>query len=118
VAAALAVRSRSDGVQVSQPVFECAASGCSALPVNLGGDSEQVVLSLFGTGMRGAVGRSAATVGGVSVGVAGPVAQGQYPGLDQVNLGPLPRSLAGRGEVEIALTTSGKVANGVTVRFQ
>jgi len=118
VAAAIAVRSRGDGVQTSQPVFECAASGCSALPVNLGGDSEQVALSLFGTGMRGAVGQSAATVGGVSVSVAGPVAQGQYPGLDQVNLGPLPRSLAGRGEVEIELAAAGKAANKVTVRFQ
>ena len=35
---------------------------------------------------------------------AGPVAQGQFDGLDQLNLGPLPRSLAGRGEVEVVVT--------------
>jgi hypothetical protein len=43
------------------------------------------------------------------------VPQGQYPGLDQVNV-RLPRSLAGRGEVNIALTVDGKAANTVTVR--
>jgi len=50
--------------------------------------------------------------------VAGPVPQGQFAGLDQANLGPLPRTLAGRGEVNIMFTVSGKTANIVTVTFQ
>jgi uncharacterized protein (TIGR03437 family) len=88
------------------------------VPIDLGTASEQVILSPFGTGMRGATGQATATIGGTAVSVAGPVAQSQYAGLDQVNLGPLPRSLAGRGEVEIALTVAGKAANKVTVKFQ
>jgi uncharacterized protein (TIGR03437 family) len=58
-----------------------------------------------------------ATIGGVpAVLYAG--AQGTYVGLDQVNLGPLSTSLAGRGEVPISLTVDGKAANTVTVAFQ
>jgi len=118
VAAAIAVRRRSDGVQTAQPVFTCAAGGCSASPLSLGGESEQVILSLFGTGMRGIAGQATATVGGATVAVAGPIAQGEYPGLDQVNLGPLPRTLVGRGEVGVALSVDGKSTNIVTVRIE
>jgi uncharacterized protein (TIGR03437 family) len=120
VAAAIAVRIKSDGSQTSAPVFQCgtAAGTCVATPLDLGGDSDLVVVLLFGTGMRGASQPATATVGGVSAGVAGPVAQGQYAGLDQVNLGPLRRSLAGRGEVAIILTVDGKPANPVTVKIQ
>ncbi|MCW5977128.1 MAG: hypothetical protein KIT09_03585 [Bryobacteraceae bacterium] len=84
-------------------------------PVNLGAADDQVYLSLFGTGMRNANGLATATVGGESVGVAGPAPSSQFAGVDQVNLGPLPRSLAGRGELDIVLTVGGKTANTVTV---
>jgi mono/diheme cytochrome c family protein len=43
---------------------------------------------------------------------AGP--QGQYVGLDQVNV-LVPRALLGHGEVDVALTADGKPANVVTV---
>ena len=48
----------------------------------------------------------------------GAAAQGESPGLDQVNIGPLPRSLAGRGELDIVLTVDGRAANTVTVRVR
>jgi hypothetical protein len=35
-----------------------------------------------------------------------------------VNIGPLPRSLAGRGEVDIVLTVDGKRANTVKVNIR
>ena len=38
----------------------------------------------------------------------------QYPGLDQINI-PLPKSLAGRGDVNIDVTIAGRRANVVTV---
>lgn len=47
--------------------------------------------------------------GGVPVGFAG--AQGELVGLDQINVGPLPRGLAGRGAVDVRLTVEGKAAN-------
>jgi uncharacterized protein (TIGR03437 family) len=119
-AAAMALLVKSDGSQTSAPVFQCgtAAGSCVATPLDLGVASDQLFLLLFGTGMRGFQQQAAATVGGISVGVAGPAAQGQYVGLDQVNLGPLPRSLAARGEVPIVLTVDGKAANPVTVSVQ
>jgi len=47
---------------------------------------------------------------------AGP--QGQFAGLDQINLGPLPRALTRRGEVDIDITIEGKQANIVTVSIE
>jgi len=44
---------------------------------------------------------------------AGP--QGGYAGLDQVNI-RVPRSLAGRGNVDVVLTVDGKTANAVTIK--
>ncbi len=109
VAAAVVLRVAANGGQMSQVL-----SG----PMSVSNAAEQVYLLLFGTGMRGLQQRATATIGGTSVAVAGPVAQGQFSGLDQVNLGPLPASLAGRGEVGIALTVDGKAANLVTVTIQ
>ena len=73
---------------------------------------------LFGTGMRGFTTEATATVGGEAVAVADLLAQPDFVGLDQANLGPLPRSLIGRGEVNILLTVDGKTANTVTVNIQ
>ena len=119
-AAALAVHVKSDGSRTSELVFQCgsAAGSCVPAPLDLGTASGQLFLSLFGVGMRNASQKATATVGGVAVGVAGPVAQAEYAGLDQVNLGPLPASLSGRGEVAIALTVDGKTANQVTVAIK
>ena len=120
VAAAIAVHVKSDGSQTSDVVFQCgaAAGSCAATLLDLGVETDQVVLVLFGTGMRGFKQQATATIGGVSVPVAGPVAQSQYAGLDQLNLGPLPHSLAGRGELAIVVTVDGKVANAVTVSLR
>jgi uncharacterized protein (TIGR03437 family) len=120
VAAALAVTVTADGRQSTEVVFDqsAAAGARRGLPIDLSQTGSQVYLLLFGTGMRGAVQKAAATVGGVAVPVTGPVAQGQYEGLDQVNLGPLPALLAGRGDVEVALTVDGKAANRVTVNLR
>ena len=58
-----------------------------------------------------------ATVGDVSVPVAGPVAQGQYHGLDQINLGPLPLR-AGLGTKEIVIRQGEEISNITTVTFR
>jgi len=120
VAAALAVRVAPDGAQTIQPVFRLdPASGKQVgAPLDFGSPSDQLILSLFGTGLRH---RSSLAAVGVRVGgegaevlFAGP--QVQIEGLDQVNV-RLPRSLAGRGEVTILLTVDGQVANPVTVNL-
>ncbi len=109
IAAGLAVTVASDGRQATTSL---------SIPVDLSASGSTVYLSLFGTGMRRVQGPVTAIVGGVSVAVAGPVPQSQFVGLDQVNLGPLPATLAGKGEVNIQLTVAGKTANVVTVVFR
>jgi len=86
-------------------------------PIDLGPQSDQVFIYLYGTGLRGASSVTA-EVDGIRVAVLGPVAQGQYVGLDQMNLGPLPRALIGRGVVNVTATLDGKPANPLTVAIQ
>jgi uncharacterized protein (TIGR03437 family) len=87
------------------------------VPVDLGAPTDRVYLSLYGTGFR--LSRTVtASVGSVDVPVAGFAAVPQYQGLDVVNIGPLPRSLAGSGEVPIVLTFDTRFANGATVSIR
>jgi uncharacterized protein (TIGR03437 family) len=107
-----------DGAQTQLPVYQCgaAAGSCTPAPIDLGAESDQVILLLFGTGIRG--GKSVSVrIGGLEAPVLGASAQAQFVGLDQVNV-RLPRSLIGRGEVELVLTVDGKTANMVKVRVQ
>jgi uncharacterized protein (TIGR03437 family) len=117
VAAALLLRAAGTGAQTVEQVARLEGNAFVPAPIDLGPEADQVFLLLFGTGIRGFSAASAVqvTVGGQTVPVpfAGP--QGQFVGLDQLNVGPLPRSLVGRGEVNVVLTVDGKTANTVTV---
>ena len=42
----------------------------------------------------------------------------KLPGLDEIKLGPLPRSLAGSGKVYVRLFVDGWKSNLVTVEFK
>ncbi len=112
VAAAVFLRVDPDGTRTEGLIFDG-----SLMPVQLdfGPEGAELYVFLFGTGMRNFSGEVRVTVDGMPVPFAGPVAQGQFEGLDQINLGPLPRTLAGRGVVEIVITVDGKQANVVTV---
>lgn len=100
--------------------YDTAQQKVVAVPVSLGATTDQVYLVLFGTGIRGVSGLSEVEVeiGGTAVPVTFAGAQGDLAGLDQVNIGPLPRSLAGKGEVTIVMTVDNKRTNRVTVAFQ
>ena len=91
----------------------------TAAPVSLGPATDQVYLLLFGTGIRfrAALNLVRCFVGGVEAQVtfAGP-APG-FVGLDQVNA-LLPRTLAGRGAVDVQLVVEGMPANTVRVNIQ
>jgi len=113
VAAAQALRIGADGGRTVEALFDSA--DLSPSPLDLGPEGEQVFLLLFGSGVRGFQSEVAASVGDEAVSVLGAGAQGQFVGLDQINIGPLPRSLVGRGEVEIVITVDGLPANTVTV---
>jgi len=121
------LRVRADGSQNFEPVaqFDSAQNRFVGRPIDLGPATDQVFLILYGTGFRFRSSLSAvsAKIGGedAQVTYAGPSdATGSGlifgPGLDEVRL-RLPRSLTGRGEVNIEFTVDGKTANVVTVTF-
>jgi len=91
-----------------------------SVPIDLGASSDQIYLSLYGTGLRGfsSLSSFAVIIGGVSVPVSAATAQSQFPGLDQVNIGPLPRTLADKGESNLVLQVDGRTANTVTVTIK
>jgi|GEM_PF-1954258 len=92
-------------------------------PLDLGPESEFVVLALFGTGWR-----QVTDVSQVNVSIGTPGAQvsgsieyvGKQPtfeGLDQINV-RLPRTLIGRGEVSVSVFINYVGANVVQLKFQ
>ena len=119
VAAAVAVRVNVVGAQTPVAVFQCASSGCTASPIDIGGAGDQVFLTLFGTGLRKNSGLSnvRATIGGADAPVAFAGAQGEFAGLDQINL-QIPVSLRGRGDVPIILTVDGVTTNSVSINIR
>jgi uncharacterized protein (TIGR03437 family) len=121
VAAALALRVKADGTQQFEPVsrFDPAQNRFVATPIDLGPATDQVFLILFGTGtrFRSSLSTVSARIGGVDAPVLFVGAQGDFVGLDQINL-QIPRSLSGRGEVEIRLTADGQQANPVMVSIK
>jgi len=116
VPAAYALRVRGDA-QTVEPLlrYDDGQKQFVPLPIDLGPEGDLVFLILFGTGFR------SATASGVTVTVSGENAEVFYAGaasgfagLDQANV-LLPRSLAGKGEVNISLTADNRSANAVTV---
>ncbi len=119
LAAASAVRLAADGTQQAVPVYSVNSAGTVvASPIDLGTVTDQVYVTLFGTGLQAAgTAGVKVTVGTTSVPVqfAGP--QGSFAGLDQVNV-ILPHSLAGSGDVTLQLTASGLPANPVRLTIK
>ena len=97
---------------VTMPVanYSPSQNGWTPVPLHLGDGSDLLFLTLYGTGIRGRQNLTdvKASVGGIPVPViyAGP--QGTFTGLDQLNIGPLPLSLAGRGTVDIVVSINGQ----------
>jgi uncharacterized protein (TIGR03437 family) len=121
VAAAVALRIKADGTQSFEPVaqFDQALNRFVALPVDLGAETDQVFLLLFGTGIKFHSGLSyvSSAIGGINSEVLYAGAAPGFAGLDQVNV-RLSHSLAGRGEVDVVLTVEGQIANKVSVSIR
>ena len=105
-------------LQANVPVFSCGANGCVAVPIRLGIDTP-VYVSLYATGVRGRSGLTNVQV--VGNGKTLPVvfcgAQGQFPGLDQINF-PLTLDFRGAGEVGFAVVVDGVKSNTVTLKIE
>jgi uncharacterized protein (TIGR03437 family) len=88
-------------------------------PIDFGPPEDQIILSLFGTGIR-----LRSTNNAVEVRVVGDPqqvlfagSQGTFAGLDQINVA-LSRTLVGRGEVGVQVTVEGVQANQLALRFK
>jgi uncharacterized protein (TIGR03437 family) len=121
VAAAYAVRVKPGNVQSLEIIarFDPAQGIFVAVPLDLGPESESVVLVLYGTGLRHRSSLTAVSVkiGGVESPVGFADAAPDFVGLDQVNV-LLPRSLIGRGEVDVVLSVDGQAANPVRLNIR
>jgi uncharacterized protein (TIGR03437 family) len=118
---AVVLRIKATGAQTFEPVasFNPAQNKFVAVPIDLGAESDQVFLVLFGTGIRFRTQLSAVTasIGGVNAPVIFAGDQGTFVGLDQVNI-TVPRTLIGRGNVDVSLTVDGKAANAVKLQIK
>jgi penicillin amidase len=112
------LRIASDGTPRWEPLalYDAALGRFVAAPVAFGPDAEQCYLVLYGYGLR-----QPAAAAGVKVYVDDTIlealyagAQGAYADLDQVNA-LLPRSLAGRGEVDVWVGIEGRTSNRVRI---
>ncbi len=121
VAAAAVLRVRRDGSQVYEEAvyFDSAQKKFVASPIDLGDPNDQVFLLFFGSGFRHRQSLSgvSVTIGGIPVEALYAGEQGDFFGLDQLNV-RLPRTLAGRGEVDVALKVDERIANTVRVNFK
>jgi uncharacterized protein (TIGR03437 family) len=121
VAAATVLRVKANGEQGFEPVarFDAGQNRFVFVPIDLGPETDQLFLVLSGTGLRFRTALAAVNckIGGTDAEV---LYAGETPGLvglDQANV-RIPRSLAGRGEVDVVLTVDGKVANAVRVNIR
>jgi hypothetical protein len=105
-------------VTSTEPVFVCDAgtARCEPAAIDLGFAKDQVYLILFGTGIRrnSSLNEVSVTIGGASVPVeyAGP--QGEFVGLDQVNV-RLSSELEARGTVDVVLTVTSNCMVGISL---
>lgn len=121
VANAFAFRVKANGSQSLEPVarFDPSQNGFVPIPIDLGSTNDQVFLVLYGTGLRyrSSLSTVNCSIGGVSSEVLFAGAAPGFTGLDQVNV-RLPRSLAGRGVVDVTLVVDGKDANKAHVSIR
>ena len=112
------VRVRADSSQIYESIalWDTDRLRFVGRPIDLGPPTDQVYLVLYGTGMRFRenLGKVTVTIGGVPATVTYLGPQNTFAGLDQLNL-LLPRSLAGRGEVDVQLTVEGVPANLIRI---
>jgi uncharacterized protein (TIGR03437 family) len=74
-------------------------------------------VALFGTGLRYSSTPATITLGGTNIVPMFAGRQGLLEGLDQANF-QVPQSLAGRGDVDLVITTDGKASNIVKLRIR
>ena len=120
IAAAQIVRATGGQIRYETVVrFNSQTSRFEAEPIDLGSEQDQLFLVLYGTGIRGLSSQSSATVTvrGVPLSVLYTGPNPDFFGLDQVNVGPIPRTI-GSGPAEIRFQADNRTANLLSVTFR
>ena len=113
--AANVLRVSASGTQSFDTVYQLDA-GNNVVPKPISFGTDQVYVQFFGTGMKNAQ-KATVTIGGQTIPVLYAGAQGTLAGLDQINAGPLPASLAGQGKLKVTVNVDGVVANTTYLTF-
>jgi uncharacterized protein (TIGR03437 family) len=128
IAAADLLRVKANGTQSYEYIarFDQTQNKFVSIPIDLSvATDDKVFLILYGTGLRNHgnltnltnLTNVTVTMGGTNAQVLYAGAQGDLVGLDQINVA-IPRSLIGRGEIDVALTVNGRVTNTVRVNIK
>lgn len=116
LAAANVIRVSQNGTQTYETIYQVDQNGAiTALPIDLGSATDTIYVALYGTGIRSLQSLGAVSaLGGAAVTYAGP--QGNYEGLDQVNV-QLPNGLAGPAPytMNLQVIVNGQPSNPVTL---
>lgn len=115
-----AVRVR-NGAQTELPLAQLDNASGQRIPaeIDMGPTGDLIVLVLYGTGVRRRSNLSnvRVTVGGIELPVDYAGETRDFVGLDQVNV-QLPRTLIGRGEVDVIGTFDGQTTNTMRIRIK
>lgn len=121
LASSTVVRVKANGTRSNEVTgkYDATSGRIVAVPIDLGPESDQVFLELYGTGLRFRSNLAAvrATMGGIAVPVEFAGAQSGYAGLDQLNL-KLPRTLLGKGDVSLEVIADDRSANVVRINIR
>ncbi len=128
VPAAYIQRVKANGSQQIEIVgqYDSVLNNWVTTPIDLGPESDQVYLVLFGTGIRGWGGSTSPAVCYFGTDTTSYIpalpsyagAQPNFVGVDQINV-LLPRSLAGRGEINLYVTANaGPTSNAVKINVR
>jgi len=117
VAAGQAIRRSADGTTVTEPLsrFDARSARYVPAPVSVAGPGDLLYLNLYGTGIRGYSSSLSVQVGGQHVGIVKLTPDPEFTGRDVIQVGPLPKTMAGQGEMPIAIQADDATSNNVTV---
>lgn len=112
------LRVKPDNSQTIEQIAQNNSGTFVTLPIDLGPATDQLFLVLYGIGVRGRSSLSlvSATIGGTVSDVLFAGAQGDFVGLDQINI-RIPRTVT-RDEIDVELQVEGTKSNKVKVRFK
>ena len=119
VAAATALRVARDGTRTPLEVsrYNPDQKRYVAVPLDVRADFSPVYLTLYGTGMLGAERPPVVTIQGRHVRAESVKHSSGFPGVDELVVGPIARSIRNR-EVEVVAIVDGQTSNAVTVALK